>query len=274
MRVRATALPYQAAMWLSIASVYRRSLPIRDTSTGIGTLPFRKPGILTLSARSDAACSTAWWTSACGTSTVSRTLLSGSSSTWALTAPLEQTVFSLCAHAALRDRTTCRVDAQFGKPCQRGSERARAPDTARPRGGRVARSASRAPVARPLRAHALRAHTGDSGGRARRSRRSLRRGRRARRHRRRRARGEDDRRLPGVEARAHAHRRVPRRRVARRRGSTVRRRFRAPPRACRENDPDRHARGPVALRTQRGRGIERPRRPRPPTRKRDALPFR
>src|SRR5436190_10332357 len=95
MRVRATALPYQPAMWLSIASVYRRSFPIRDTSTGIGTLPLRKPGILTLSARSDAACSTAWWTSACGTSTVSRTLLSGSSSTWALTEPLDQRTSSV-----------------------------------------------------------------------------------------------------------------------------------------------------------------------------------
>src|SRR5436190_5170611 len=90
MRARATALPYQPAMWLSIASAYRRSLPIRDTSTGIGTLPLRKPGILTLSARSEAACSTAWWTSAFGTSTVSRTLLSGSSSTWALIRPLDQ----------------------------------------------------------------------------------------------------------------------------------------------------------------------------------------
>src|SRR5262249_42151313 len=87
---RATALPYQPAMWLSIASVKRRSLPMRDTSTGIGTFPLRKPGILTLSARSDAACSTAWWTSALGTSTVSRTLLSGNSSTWALTDPLHQ----------------------------------------------------------------------------------------------------------------------------------------------------------------------------------------
>src|SRR6266540_1065634 len=49
--------------------------------TGIGTLPSRKPLILTLPARSDAACWTAWWTSALGTSTVMRTRLSVSSST-------------------------------------------------------------------------------------------------------------------------------------------------------------------------------------------------
>src|SRR5436190_21342389 len=95
MRARATALPYQPAMWLSIASAYRRSLPIRETSTGIGTLPFRKPGILTLAARSEAACSTAWWTSSLGTSTVSRTLLSGNSSSWVLIRPLDQTGYSL-----------------------------------------------------------------------------------------------------------------------------------------------------------------------------------
>src|SRR5512133_4190685 len=68
---------------------------MRFTSTGSGTFPFRKPGILTLSARSDAACSTAWWTSALGTSTVSRTLLSASSSTCVATEPLEQTAYSL-----------------------------------------------------------------------------------------------------------------------------------------------------------------------------------
>src|SRR4051794_32241141 len=70
---------------------------MRETSTGIGTLPLRKPGILTLSARSEAACSTAWCTSALGTSTVSRTLLSGSSSTWVGTEPLEQTATNLGA---------------------------------------------------------------------------------------------------------------------------------------------------------------------------------
>src|SRR5919197_361131 len=63
---------------------------MRFTSTGIGTFPLRKPGILTEAARSEAACSTAWWTSARGTSTVSRTLLSGSSSTWVVTRPLDQ----------------------------------------------------------------------------------------------------------------------------------------------------------------------------------------
>src|SRR5438552_15800533 len=79
-------------MWLSIASAYRRSLPMRDTSTGIGTFPLRKPGILTLAARSEAACSTAWCTSSPETSTVSRTLLSGNSSTCALIEPLDQTL--------------------------------------------------------------------------------------------------------------------------------------------------------------------------------------
>src|ERR1041385_882922 len=83
-------------MWLSTASAYRRCLPMRWMSTGIGTLPLRKPGILTLPARSDAACSTACLTSALGTSTVRRTLLSPSSSTCACIArPLEQTGFGL-----------------------------------------------------------------------------------------------------------------------------------------------------------------------------------
>ena len=50
-------------MWLSTASVYRRSLPIRETSTCIGTFPLRKPGTFVLAARSEAACSTACWTS-------------------------------------------------------------------------------------------------------------------------------------------------------------------------------------------------------------------
>src|SRR5207302_11123884 len=92
MRVRATALPYHPAMCDSIASEKSRSLPIRETRTGIGTFPLRKPGILTLAARSVAACSTAWCTSSLGTSTVSRTLLSGSSSTCALIESLDQTL--------------------------------------------------------------------------------------------------------------------------------------------------------------------------------------
>src|ERR671937_3161282 len=74
-----------------------RSLPMRETSTGIGTLPLRKPGTFTLAARSEAACSTAWCTSARGTSTVSRTLLSGSSSTCVGIEPLEQTATNLGA---------------------------------------------------------------------------------------------------------------------------------------------------------------------------------
>src|SRR5919204_5956884 len=47
----------------------------------MGTRPFRKPGIFMLSARSEAACSTAWRTSSLPTSTWSRTWLSASSST-------------------------------------------------------------------------------------------------------------------------------------------------------------------------------------------------
>src|ERR671937_1402606 len=74
-----------------------RSLPMRETSTGIGTLPLRKPGTFTLAARSEAACSTAWCTSARGTSTVRRTLLSGSSSTCVGIEPLEQTATNLGA---------------------------------------------------------------------------------------------------------------------------------------------------------------------------------
>src|SRR3954468_20207321 len=83
MRVCAAAFQNQPPMWLSTASAYRRSLPMRCLSTVRGTLPLRKPGILTVSARSDAAWSTAWFTSAPGTSTVRRTLLSPSSSTCA-----------------------------------------------------------------------------------------------------------------------------------------------------------------------------------------------
>src|SRR5919199_6443143 len=70
---------------------------MRETSTGIGTFPLRKPGTLTLSAKSDAACSTAWCTSAFGTSTVRRTLLSASSSTCVGIEPLEQTTTNLGA---------------------------------------------------------------------------------------------------------------------------------------------------------------------------------
>src|ERR1043165_395308 len=98
-------------MWLSTASAYRRCLPMRWMSTGIGTLPCRKPGILTLPARSDAACSTACLTSALGTSTVRRTLLSPSSSTCAcIERPLEQAGFGLgrctrlsCARAGVAE---------------------------------------------------------------------------------------------------------------------------------------------------------------------------
>src|SRR5215211_4288631 len=75
----------QPPMWLSTASLYSRSLPTRASSTGIGTLPLRKPGIFRLPARSDAAWSMACLTSPLGTSTVMRTRLLGSSSTVAFT---------------------------------------------------------------------------------------------------------------------------------------------------------------------------------------------
>src|SRR6185369_11755185 len=90
MFVVAAAFMNQPPMWLSTASVKILSRPTRASSTCGGTLPLRKPGTLTASARSDVACSTACWRSACGTSTVSRTLLSGSSSTWvAITRPIQ-----------------------------------------------------------------------------------------------------------------------------------------------------------------------------------------
>src|ERR671935_3153560 len=63
--------------------------------TGIGTFPLRKPGILTACARSDAACSTACWTSACGTSTRMRTRFSATSSSWVSIRPLQQSAFGL-----------------------------------------------------------------------------------------------------------------------------------------------------------------------------------
>ena len=46
-RVRAAALQNQPLMWESTASAQIRSLPIFETSTGVGTFPLRKPGILT-----------------------------------------------------------------------------------------------------------------------------------------------------------------------------------------------------------------------------------
>ena len=59
-------------------------LPTFASSTWRGTFPLRKPGILTDPARSFAACSTAC-SSSCGeTSTVRRTRLPPSSSTWAM----------------------------------------------------------------------------------------------------------------------------------------------------------------------------------------------
>src|SRR5215207_6581639 len=85
MREPAAAFQNHPPMWLSTASLIRRSLPTREISTGIGTLPLRKPGIFRLPARSEAAWSIACLTSPLGTSTVMRTRLSGSSSTVAFT---------------------------------------------------------------------------------------------------------------------------------------------------------------------------------------------
>src|SRR5215208_7683183 len=87
MRERAAAFQNQPSMWLSTASAYRRSLPTRASSTGIGTWPLRKPGILTLSARSFAAWSTACFRSCSETSTLSRTRFSATSSTCACIGP-------------------------------------------------------------------------------------------------------------------------------------------------------------------------------------------
>src|SRR4029453_7150231 len=74
---------------MSTASLISRSLPTREISTGIGTLPLRKPGILRLPARSEAACSTACLTSALGTSTVRRTRSPPSSSSCVCTWPIQ-----------------------------------------------------------------------------------------------------------------------------------------------------------------------------------------
>src|SRR4051812_23035377 len=75
----------------STASESRRCLPMRWISTSRGTLPARKPGILTRSARSWVACSTAWCTSLAGTSTVRRTRSPSSCSSWAsIGEPLNQ----------------------------------------------------------------------------------------------------------------------------------------------------------------------------------------
>src|SRR5207253_6389058 len=90
-RVCAAAFQNQPPIWLSIASVMRRSRPTFWTRTRWGTLPLRNPGTLTLCARSDAACSTAWCTSSDGTCTVRRTRFSGSSSTCACTRTFKQT---------------------------------------------------------------------------------------------------------------------------------------------------------------------------------------
>src|SRR5207253_384311 len=122
MRSRAAAFQNQPEMWLSIASLNSFSFPIRETSTGVGTLPLRKPGILTLEARSEAACSTAWCTSAPGTSTVSRTLLSGSSSTCVAIKPLDQTLPGLrlvVRAGSIREGQSSRRHGQAAPPLTR-----------------------------------------------------------------------------------------------------------------------------------------------------------
>ena len=88
-RARVAAFQNQPEMWLSTASRKSRSRPTRWMSTGIGTFPLRKPGILTEAARSPAACSTAWCMSCCGTSTVSRTRFGATCSTVS-TGPFKQ----------------------------------------------------------------------------------------------------------------------------------------------------------------------------------------
>ncbi len=130
-RVRAAAFQNQPPMWLSIASVIRRSLPTFCTSTWRGTLPLRKPGILAVCARSDAACSTAWCMSCDGTCTVRRTRFSGSSSTWACTRPFKQTPSGLgrsAERAALRADPSRAFDAQRGKPGERRPDGVRSSD--------------------------------------------------------------------------------------------------------------------------------------------------
>src|SRR5688572_19067828 len=67
-----------------------RSFPIRDTSTCVGIFPLRKPGIFTLSDRSDIACSTACLTWSGETSTVRRTRFSPRFSTAVVIGPFNQ----------------------------------------------------------------------------------------------------------------------------------------------------------------------------------------
>src|SRR4051794_37420389 len=67
------------------ASCQTASRPTRAITTGTGAFPRLKPGNRRDSAMSVAACSNACWTSASGTSTSSRTRLSGSSSTFVFT---------------------------------------------------------------------------------------------------------------------------------------------------------------------------------------------
>ena len=85
---------------------------------------------------------------------------------------------------------------------------------------------------RSLRPYALRSNAPDGRDRAAGKERAARSRAAPGRHRRRRPRGEDDRRLPGVEASAHARRRVSGWREPRRRRTTLRPRLRAPARTA------------------------------------------
>src|SRR4051812_45929156 len=152
-------------MWLSTASAISRSLPIRWISTGIGTLPLRKPGILTLAARSLAACSTAWCTSCAGTSTVSRTWSPGSSSICVFTWPFKQRASTPAVGSPRADRhrppgsdggRRRRRPRRRGAACRlglRGPQRGdrRAGPRQRPRRRRDARGGGRAGGGRCLR---------------------------------------------------------------------------------------------------------------------------
>src|SRR5919198_181308 len=110
-----------------------------------------------------------------------------------------------------RDRAARRIDAQLREARQRRSLRAGRPHAERTRRGAAPGAANRAPAPRALRPLALWTHTRNCRDRARRTGGSVRGGAAPRRHRHRRARGKDDRRLPGVEACAHAPRPLSRR---------------------------------------------------------------
>ena len=127
---------------------------------------------------------------------------------------------------------------------------------------------------RSLHSHALRSHAPDGRACAGGTERSAR-GRAAPgRHLRRRPRRADDRRLPGVEANAHACRRLSGRREPRRRRTTLRPRVRAPTCTPRAADSRRLPRDPRPVRGQCCVGLGRARRPRARHRELRPLPLR